>query len=70
MKEKNISKGEELESINNELFSFDPEDESWIVGGSNVTYTAVATYSPSGPDGTFDLDFWEFDSPEQPTSSS
>jgi hypothetical protein len=61
MKEKDIIKGEELERIDDELFSsFPPEDESWMVGGSK-TITAVATYSPNGPDGMFDLDFWEFE---------
>ena len=69
MKEKDIINGEELERINSELFGpFDPEDESWIVGGSRITNTAVATYSPSGPDGMFDLDF--FETTESPASQS
>lgn len=52
-------KSEELEKINSELFgSFDPEDESWIVGGSK-SVTGSATYTPSGPDGTVDFD-WVF----------
>ena len=46
MKEKDIINGEELEKINSELFgSFDPEDESWLVGGSK-TSTSWITYSP------------------------
>jgi hypothetical protein len=62
MKEKSILKGEELERIDNELFgSLDPEDESWIVGGSTITSTAMATYSPGGPDGIVDIDYWEFE---------
>jgi hypothetical protein len=56
MKEKDIINGEELETINSELFgSFDPEDESWIVGGSKTTSSSV-TYTPTGPDGGADFD--------------
>jgi hypothetical protein len=59
MKEKEIINGEELETINSELFgSFDPEDESWIVGGSK-TVSGSATYTPTGPDGGADFD-WVF----------
>lgn len=58
MKEKDI-KGEQLEKLNNELFGeFDLADESLIGGLGKITYTAVATYTPSGPDGSFDLDNW------------
>ena len=61
MKDKDIIKGKELERINNELFgSFDPGDESWI-GGDTITYTGVATYTPSGLDAMVDLDFWEIE---------
>ena len=59
MKEKDIINGEELESINSELFgSFDPEDEAWIVGGSK-SISGSATYTPTGPDAGGDFD-WVF----------
>lgn len=46
----------ELERINDELFgAFDPDDESWLVGGS-YTITGGVTYSPEGPDAWRDLD--------------
>lgn len=48
MKEKDVINGKELERINDELFSsFDPEDESWIVGGSK-TVTTMLSYGPGG----------------------
>lgn len=57
MKEKDIINTEELERINSELFgSFDPEDESWIVGGSK-TVSGSVTFTPNGPDGGADVDF-------------
>jgi hypothetical protein len=57
MKEKDIN--EELEGINSELFgAFNPEDESWIVGGSK-TFSSSGTYTPTGPDGGADFD-WVF----------
>lgn len=58
MKDKDIIKG--LESINGELFgSFDPEDESGIVGGSTKTITDMYTFTPNGHD--INLDFeWDF----------
>jgi len=57
MKEKNLINSEELETINSELFgSFDPEDESWIVGGSK-TVSGSVTFTPNGPDGGADVDF-------------
>jgi hypothetical protein len=56
MKEKDSVQGEELERINDELFgSFDPEDESWIVGGSR-TVTTFITYSPCCIDAGYDYD--------------
>jgi hypothetical protein len=56
MKEKDIINSVELERINSELFgSFDPEDESWIVGGSK-TVSGSVTFTPSGPDGGGDVD--------------
>ena len=56
MKEKDTIKTEELEKINSELFgSFDPEDESWIVGGSKTASGSV-TFTPAGPDGGGDFD--------------
>lgn len=56
MKEKDIINGEELERINSELFgSFDPEDESWIAGGSK-TITSYITYSPCCVDASYDYD--------------
>lgn len=56
MKANDIINGEELERINSELFgSFDPEDESWIVGGSKTASSSV-TYTPNGPDGGADFD--------------
>ncbi len=71
MKEKDIFKAEELETIDNQMFgAFDPEDESWIVGGSRITNTAIYTYSPNGSDAMLDLDFWELDTQESPTSRS
>ena len=57
MKEKDIINGEELERINSELFgSFDPEEESWIVGGA-ATGSGSATYTPAGFDAGGDVDF-------------
>ena len=60
MKEKDIINGEELEKINHELFgAFNPDDESWIVGGSK-TVTSVMSWSPSGvSDAMIDYD-WNF----------
>ena len=56
MKDQKLIKGEELERINDELFnSFNPEDESWLVGGGK-TSTSWITYSPSGVDAVFDID--------------
>ena len=56
MKEKDIINSQELETINSELFgSFDPEDELWIVGGA--TGSGSVTYTPSGGDGSADVDF-------------
>ena len=47
----------ELERIESELFgSFDPNDETWMIGGS-YTVTGGVTYSPEGPDAWRDLDF-------------
>lgn len=61
MKEKEMIKSEELESINLEMFGpFNPEDEPWI-GGSDVskTITYTATFSSGQTDYvlSFDLDF-------------
>ena len=57
MKKKDTINGEQLEEINGELFgSFDPDDESWIVGGSK-TITAMATNTPNGYDAWYDLDW-------------
>lgn len=57
MKEKDMINSEELERINSELFgSFDPEDESWIVGGSK-TVSGSVTFTPNGPDGGGDFDY-------------
>jgi hypothetical protein len=56
MKDQKLIKAEELEKINDELFcSFDPEDESWLVGGSK-TSTTLITYSPCCVDAAFDTD--------------
>jgi len=56
MKDQKLINGEELERINDELFcSFDPEDESWLVGGSK-TSTSWITYSPCCVDAAFDVD--------------
>ena len=56
MKEKDIIKGEELESLESELFgSFDPEDESGIVGGG-TTITDMATFTPTGSDTNLDYE--------------
>ena len=59
MKEKDIEGGQ-LEKLSSELFgSFDPDDESLIGGGSNITKTVSGTYAPSGgADVIFDLDDW------------
>jgi hypothetical protein len=60
MKQKDITKGEELERINNELFgSFDPEDESGIGGGSTKTITDMYTFTPTGTDMNLDIE-WDF----------
>lgn len=56
MKKIDIINGEELQS---DLFgSFDPEGETWIVGGvgGSTTLTSMATYSPNGVDAYFDID--------------
>ena len=60
MKKKN-SDTEELERLNSDLFrSFDPEDETWIVGGSK-TITDGLTITPEGRiDGYMDID-WNFE---------
>ena len=57
-------KDTELERINNELFSsFDPEDESWLVGGS-ATVTAIYSFGPNGVnDNAIDYDWAELDGP-------
>lgn len=48
--------GGELERINSELFgSFDPEDETWIVGGGG-SITSHMTLTPSGYDYGYDYD--------------
>ena len=48
----------ELERINNELFGvFDPGDES-LLGGDQITNTAMATFTPNGTDLWVDLDNW------------
>jgi|KBSSwiStaDraftv2_1062776.scaffolds.fasta_scaffold137198_4 hypothetical protein len=61
MNDKDINNNNELERLQNELFgAIDLDGESGI-GGDRITNTAVATYSPSGPDAMFDLDFWDFD---------
>jgi hypothetical protein len=58
VKEKDITKGKELEKINHELFgAFDPEDELWI-GGDRITKTVMVTCTPNGSDLSFDLDDW------------
>ena len=60
MKEKDIIKGEQLERIKDELFgSFDPEDESWMVGGSTKTITDMYTFTPNGSDINLDIE-WDF----------
>ena len=64
MKDKDIIKDEELERINDELFSsFDAEDESWLIGGSG-TITTVYSFGPNGVnDHAIDYDWTELDSP-------
>jgi hypothetical protein len=58
MKDQELIKAEDLETINDELFgSFDPGDESGIGGGDNRTFTSSLTYTPSGPDGGQDWDY-------------
>ena len=57
MKKKNNINGEELERLNSDLFRpFDPEDETWIVGGSKSITTAI-TYTPGSYDVLYDLDY-------------
>jgi hypothetical protein len=58
MKEKDIVKAGGLERLNNELFgSFDPEDESWIIGGEGTkTISDMATFSSGHIDYTLDYD--------------
>jgi len=57
MKEKDTFEGEELERIDNKLFNaFDPDDESWMVGGSYSLTTGI-THTPTGYDVIYDLDF-------------
>jgi hypothetical protein len=57
MKETDICKDRELESIKSELFnSFDPQDESWIVGGTTKTITGGPTGTPMNPDAWMDMD--------------
>lgn len=65
---KDITKGEELEKINNELFgSFDPEDESGIGGGSTKTITDMYTFTPTGHDINLDIE-WDFSQIEEISS--
>lgn len=62
MKGKNLINGEELESINSELFdSLDPEDESWIGGGMTQCLTVASTFTPTGLDTQTDYDFPEIE---------
>jgi hypothetical protein len=59
--EEKVMKEKELERLNSELFgAFDPEDESWLVGGSK-TITMGQTATPNGPDIWMDLDFPEIE---------
>ena len=52
-------KEKELESIDNAQFgAFDPEDESWLVGGSK-TVTGGPTGTPDSPDAWVDMDYFE-----------
>lgn len=54
-------KDTKLERLENELFSsFNSDDESWI-GGTQITKTVAVTYTPAGPEVSYDLDFWDFD---------
>jgi hypothetical protein len=63
VKKKNNINGEELESINGDLFHpFDPEDETWIVGGSKSITTSI-TYTPNSYDGLFDVDYESVETP-------
>lgn len=65
MKEKDMIKSEELESINHEMFSsFNPEDEPWIGGAdASKTITDMVTFSSGHTDWMLDyeLDFQPLD---------
>jgi hypothetical protein len=56
MKQNETLDQKELESINSEIFhSFDPDDDSWIIGG-RPNSTVNISYTASGRDVTVDLD--------------
>lgn len=49
MNEKDIFKSEQLERVNNEMFtSFNPEDGVLIGGGATKTITDMVTFSSGG----------------------
>jgi hypothetical protein len=57
MKENDIQ-GKELERINNELFSsFDPDDESWAIGGVGPTTSIQYTFTRANGDVLQDIDW-------------
>jgi hypothetical protein len=57
-KKDNKDQMERLESINGELFqSFDPDDESWVVGGSFSGASGSVNGKFKDGGGDFDLDF-------------
>ena len=58
MKEKDITKGEQLERIDSELFSsFGSEDEMWIGGGGyTITCTSSVTFTQNTADHVDDMD--------------
>ena len=58
MKKKDTINNEKLERLNSDLFRwFDPEDETWIVGGGSKTVTGGPTGTPDAPDAWLDLDW-------------
>jgi hypothetical protein len=57
VKKKNENNGKELERLDSDVFRpFDPEDESWVVGGSR-SITTVITYTPGAYDVLYDFDY-------------
>jgi hypothetical protein len=66
VKKKNENNGKDLERLDSDLFrSFDPEEESWIVGGSK-SITTMYSFGPDGVvDHALDVDWLPLETPPQ-----